>query len=273
MESVLAQSYGNFELIVVDDGSTDETAECAELIRPGHPLPAPGKPGVSSARNLGLSHARAELIALLDSDDLWQPGKLEAQVRFFNSNPQALICQTDETWIRNGRRVNPKKYHKKQSGDIFGVSLERCMVSPSAVMFRAALLDEVGHFDPALPACEDYDLWLRVSCRHPVHLLPEPLTIKRGGHPDQLSTSVAALDRYRIEAICKLLDDDVLTPVQREQALAMLAQKTDIYCQGCRKRNKIEEVERIRSHWPAISDSTNPPGKRITSGEFQRSRV
>lgn len=247
MESVLAQSYGNFELIVVDDGSTDDTADVASSFGRNVRYLRQENRGVSSARNLGLSRARAALIALLDSDDLWQPEKLEAQVRFFNANPRALICQTEETWIRNGRRVNPKKYHKKQSGDIFGVSLERCMVSPSAVMFRTSLLDEVGHFDTALPACEDYDLWLRVSCRHPVHLIPEPLTIKRGGHPDQLSTSVASLDRYRIEAICKLLDEDVLTPVQRQQALEMLEQKAVIYCQGCRKRNKFEEAERIRS--------------------------
>lgn len=246
MKSVLAQTYKNFELIVIDDGSTDETAEVLESFGRDIRYLRQENRGVSSARNLGLSHARGELIALLDSDDLWQPEKLEVQAGFFRSNPQALICQTEEIWMRNGRRVNPKKYHKKQSGDIFDASLERCMVSPSAVMFRSSLLDAVGRFDPALPACEDYDLWLRVSCRHPVHLIPEPLIIKRGGHPDQLSTSVESLDRYRIEAICKLLDDGVLTPVQREKALAMLAQKANIYCQGCRKRNKMEEVERIR---------------------------
>ena len=120
------------------------------------------------------------------------------------------------------------------------------MISPSAVMFRSSLVDYVGAFDENFPACEDYDLWLRVSCRFDVHLIDKPLTIKRGGHPDQLSTTVPSLDRFRIEAIAKLLDENQLSEPQRERALAVLKKKADVYIQGCVKRNKWQEVERIK---------------------------
>ena len=100
---------------------------------------------------------------------------------FFERHPEAMICQTEETWIRHGVRVNPGKRHRKLSGDVFERSLELCLVSPSAVMMRRGLFDDVGVFDENLPACEDYDLWLRVAAKYPVHLIPEPMIVKYGG--------------------------------------------------------------------------------------------
>jgi len=247
VQSVLGQTFQDFELIVVDDGSTDSTPSVLQVFADVITYIYQENKGVSSARNTGLERAAGSLIALLDSDDLWDPQKLEVQTRFFRSRPEALICQTQEIWIRNGRRVNPKAYHRKQAGDVFGISLQRCMVSPSAVMFRKRLLDEVGLFDTRLPACEDYDLWLRVSCRHPVHLIPQALTIKRGGHSDQLSTTVPALDGLRIEALCKILNQGILTPLQKKQTLQALTIKARIYLQGCIKRNRHREINRIKN--------------------------
>ena len=199
IDSVLAQNYPGYELIVVDDGSIDNTR--AILDSYGRDIIVLQQPnqGVSAARNRGISESRADLIAFLDSDDLWLPQKLTRQLAFFRSQPDAFICQTEETWVRNGVRVNPKKRHAKLSGRIFEPSLALCLVSPSAVMIRKTLFDSVGLFDEDLPACEDYDLWLRVSCRYPVFLIDEPLLIKRGGHADQLSKA-AGLDKYRIQA-------------------------------------------------------------------------
>jgi len=245
--SVLDQSFEDFELIVVDDGSSDQTETVVRGFGQRVIYERQENRGVSAARNLGLERARGAFIALLDSDDLWMAEKLETQTRFFRSNPNALICQTEEIWIRHGRRVNPKKYHRKQSGDIFAVSLERCMVSPSAVMWRRELLDEVGGFDASLPACEDYDLWLRVSCRHPVHLIPQPLTVKRGGHEDQLSTTIPALDRYRIQSILNLLEQVDLTAERRRLALDTLRRKAHIYAQGLRKRGRRGEAARLET--------------------------
>ncbi len=242
VDSVLAQTYRDFELIVVDDGSNDGTAELLSRYAGKIRMIRRENRGVSAARNAGIAACRSPLVAFLDSDDLWLPEKLALQVAFFAAHPEARICQTEEIWVRNGRRVNPGRRHRKLSGWIFEPSLELCLVSPSAVMVRRSLFEEVGLFDESLPACEDYDLWLRVSLRHPVFLLPEPAVVKRGGHKDQLSRGWG-LDRFRIRAIEKILRAGGLEPDRRAAARAVLRRKCRIYASGCRKRGRPGEAE------------------------------
>ena len=242
VDSVLAQDFSAFELIVVDDGSTDATPALLAGYGPAVRVLRQENRGVSAARNAGIAAARGGLIAFLDSDDLWLPGKLAAQVAFFRENPQALICQTEELWVRSGRRVNPGRRHRKRGGMICEPSLELCLVSPSAVMMRRELFERVGLFDEALPACEDYDLWLRVARRTPIYLIKTPLIVKRGGHPDQLSRA-PGLDRHRIAAILKLLEAGVLTAGQREAAVRVLGAKCAVYAAGCRKRGRLAEAK------------------------------
>jgi len=242
IESVLAQEFTGYELIVVDDGSTDDTRQILDsygrdIIR----LQQPNQ-GVSAARNRGIAESRARWVAFLDSDDLWLPQKLTRQVAFFKSNPDALICQTEETWVRNGVRVNPKKRHHKLSGIIFEPSLALCLVSPSAVMIHKTLFDTVGLFDEDLRACEDYDLWLRVSCRYPIFLIDEPLVVKRGGHEDQLSKA-AGLDRYRIRALKKIIESGRLSETQIRAAAEALKKKCAVFANGCRKRGRESEAK------------------------------
>jgi len=241
IDSVLAQDYTEFELIVVDDGSTDHTSDVLDSYGDDIKVLFQKNKGVSAARNLGIAEASGKFIAFLDSDDLWLPQKLALQIEFINQTPDALICQTEEVWIRNGLRVNPKKRHKKPSGMIFKPSLELCLVSPSAVMIQRSLLDRVGGFDETLPACEDYDLWLRISCRFPVHLIDAALIIKRGGHDDQLSRG-AGLDKFRIKAIEKIIKSGILSDDQYRAAVKTLKKKCDIYVAGCRKRGREEEA-------------------------------
>jgi len=241
IESVLAQDYENFELIVVNDGSNDDTERILAEYGGSITVLEQANQGVSAARNNGVAHANGTLIAFLDSDDLWLPEKLSVQVAFFQANPEALVCQTQETWIRDGRRIYPKNRHQKQSGLFFGRSLDLCLVSPSAVMMKKHLFEEVGGFDEKLPACEDYDLWLRVGVRIPIFLIDEPLVIKRGGHADQLS-SKAGLDKYRIQSIKKLLEGGTLSHDQKAAAVAVLQNKCEIYASGCKKRGKLEEM-------------------------------
>lgn len=243
VESVLAQKNVALELIVVDDGSQDATpfvlASYGDaVIR----LRLDPFQGVSAARNAGILASRGEWIAFLDSDDLWLPGKLRAQLDYFRQYSHMCICQTEEIWIHKGRRRNPKKYHAKPSGWCFERFLERCLVSPSAVMLHRTLLDEVGLFDESLPACEDYDLWLRIGCRHPIGLVPRPLVIKRGGHEDQLSATIPALDRFRLLSLSRLLKTAPLSPTQRVQAFHVLQKKASIYAAGCLKRGKTTEA-------------------------------
>lgn len=246
VDSVLDQTCRDFELIVVDDGSSDDTP--ALLARYGDRLRAIRQPnrGVSAARNAGIRQAAGKLIALLDSDDYWLPQKLARQVAFFENNPDAAICQTEEIWIRNGVRVNPKKRHQKCSGRIFEKCLPLCLISPSAVMLRTSLLDEVGMFDENLPACEDYDLWLRITCQYPVGLIADPLIVKCGGHDDQLSR-MPQLDKYRIQALLKIIEMGCLSASQLTAARAMLVEKCRIHAAGCRKRGRIQDACRYEN--------------------------
>ena len=248
IDSVLSQDFKDYELIVVDDGSTDNTKEILDLYSEDIIVIRQKNRGVSSARNRGIDSASGTYIAFLDSDDLWLQEKISSQVEFFSSNPDALICQTEETWIRNGVRVNPKNRHRKISGMIFEASLSLCLVSPSAVMVKRNLFEKVGVFDETLRACEDYDLWLRVSCRYPVYLIDTPLIIKRGGHPDQLSR-IQGLDKYRIQAIKKLLDSHMLSHEQSRDALRTLKDKCRIYASGCRKRRREAEASYYDNLW------------------------
>lgn len=244
ISSVLYQTTSDFEIIVVDDGSSDATPIVlkqfnARIISLTHPR----NMGVSAARNTGIRAASSPLIAFLDSDDYWLPKKLAVQTAFFHQHPDAVACQTEESWIRHGRRVNPRKRHRKPSGDIFEPSLRLCLVSPSAVMLKRTLIDEVGPFDESLPACEDYDLWLRISSKYPVHLVEEYLVVKVGGHGDQLSNSIMGLDRFRIRALEKLILKGRLQKEQQEAAFAELSRKCRIYGHGCLKRGKKSEAE------------------------------
>jgi glycosyltransferase involved in cell wall biosynthesis len=240
VDSVLAQSFESFELIVVDDGSTDGTAEHLTRLEKRIRIERIDHRGPAAARNRGVELARAPLIAFLDSDDLWSPTKLESQLAFMRANPGCAISQTNEIWIRNGHRVNPGLRHRKRAGDIFIDSLRTCLISMSATMMRTDLFRTCSGFDEIMAAAEDYDLWLRILIEHEAGLLDEPLVTRRGGHPDQTSVTTPALDRFRILALTKLLADDRLSPLRRTSVSEVLAEKCGIYAGGLRRRDKID---------------------------------
>jgi len=243
VESALAQRGCDFEVIVVDDGSTDGSAE--ELADLGAAITLLERPhsGVSAARNAGAARATGTWLAFLDSDDLWLPGKLAAQAAFHAEHPEVPISQTEEIWIRDGVRVNPCRHHAKPSGDIFAPSLERCLVSPSAVMLRRDMFLASGGFAEDLPVCEDYDLWLRLSCRHPVGLVDRRLVVKHGGHADQLSRRYWGMDRFRVTALERLLASAELDPAQRAAAQRVLSDKCRILAQGAARRGRVAEAD------------------------------
>jgi glycosyltransferase involved in cell wall biosynthesis len=241
VDSVLAQSFQDIEIIVVDDGSTDGTTNRLAKFDGRLRLFTTTRRGVAAARNFGVSQAQGCYVAFLDSDDLWLPGKLETQIAFLDRHPEIQICQTDEIWVRNGVRVNPKAMHRKPSGDIFVRSLDLCLISPSAVMMTRELFQRIGGFDESFPVCEDYDLWLRVTSVYSVPLIPEALVVKRGGHADQLSRSLWGMDRYRVLALQKILRSG-LDGVRRTAARDVLRRKVLILAQGARKRGKEQEA-------------------------------
>ncbi len=246
VESVLAQTFPDYELIVVDDGSTDETAHQLGRFDDRLRVVRQENRGVSAARNRGIQASSGELLAFLDSDDEWLPEKLARQVERYTSDNPRFICHTDEIWRRNGREVPQKPIHRKQGGRFFERALERCLISPSSVMVSRELLDRVGWFDENLPAAEDYDLWLRITAFHDVDHIPEPLVIKHGGHEGQLSFTVPAIDRFRIAAIRKILEHEDLPPAYRGAAVRELERKCAIIATGCEKRGKIKEANEYR---------------------------
>ena len=257
LESVGAQTRPPDEIIVVDDGSTDDTPSLVRRDFPNVNYIHQENAGVSAARNRGVASARSEWVAFLDSDDEWRPSKLERQEEALAANPNYHLCHTNETWIRDGRRVNEGKRHAKAGGWIFQRCLPLCVISPSAAVVRRSLLQELGGFDETLTVCEDYDMWLRICARHPVLFLEEPLTLKYGGHDDQLSRRYWGMDRFRVQAIEKILSENILSPEDRAAAVAVLIEKIDVYLDGARKRGKIDEVkkyEAIRHNYKEISD-------------------
>ena len=245
IESVLVQTFRDFELVVVDDFSTDSTAEIlAAYSGKIRSIFLTKNRGVSVARNAAISTSDSEWIAFLDSDDFWHPEKLQKQIAQTKNRPECPIHFTDEIWIRKGVRVNPKKKHQKKEGWIFKPSLELCLISPSTVLLRRELFEIHGLFDETLPICEDYDLWLRLTAKHPVALLNEKLMTRHGGHADQLSRSDWGIDGYRVQSIRKILKTESLRPEDRLAAIQMLQRKCRILANGFRKRGNLKEVEK-----------------------------
>jgi glycosyltransferase involved in cell wall biosynthesis len=199
---------------------------------------------VSAARNAGAALATGRWLAFLDSDDLWHPDKLAAQLAYHAGHRACRISQTGEIWIRDGVRVNACRHHAKPSGDVFLPSLARCLVSPSAVMLERDLFLESGGFDESLAVCEDYDLWLRIGARLPFGLVDRPLVVKRGGHPDQLSRRHWGMDRFRVAALIKLLESAPLDATRRDAVTVTLRAKCAVLEQGARKRGRSDEAER-----------------------------
>ncbi|WP_455205920.1 glycosyltransferase family 2 protein [Kaarinaea lacus] len=251
LQSVLAQTRSADEIVVVDDGSTDDTRQLLQTEFPQVRYVYQSQQGVSKARNTGINATSSEWIALLDSDDEWLPEKLELQMLQLQQHPRNRLCHTDEIWIRRGVRVNAMAKHQKYGGDIYDKCLPLCAISPSSTLVHRELLEEVGTFDEDLPACEDYDLWLRICCRFPVLFIDKPLIKKYGGHQDQLSQKYWGMDRFRIQALLKILNSGLLNQQQRQWTIDMLLEKCRVYILGAQKRGKTEEV----SHYQNIVDS------------------
>jgi len=269
VESILRQTYQDFELIIIDDGSTDQTkklvhslwllAHKKEYNKEPNNLSLTLNPppytlniryyyqpnqGPAAARNRGLKEAKGEYICFLDSDDRFTMRKLEVTREYTRKYPSFKIFHTEEIWHSGGKLLPQKKIHSKPDGNVFFRALKLCCISISTCCIHRSVFEDIGIFDESMPVCEDYDFWLRATAKHPIKLIPQYLTIKEGGRNDQQSKKYPALDKYRIYAIEKLLKDNKLSPHQYYLAVEELKKKCAIYIKGAKKRNKTKEVER-----------------------------
>ena len=256
--SVYAQTLAPAEVIVIDDGSTDGTDVMLSNEFPQVSYYRQENRGVSSARNLGIHHATGDWLAFLDSDDEWLPEKLLRQADALTANPGSRVCHTEELWIRNGVRVNPAQKYAKTGGWIFTHCLPLCAMSPSTVLIHRSVFAHIGLFDTCLPACEDYDLWLRITANYPVLLIAEPQIKKYGGHDDQLSQKLWGMDRFRITALQKIIAGGQLSDENQQAAVAMLLSKAQIYLNGLTKRNKTAEADYYRQLIKRLSPQPAP---------------
>ncbi len=247
VNSVFDQTFDDFEIIIIDDGSTDDTKQMLyEYSDKRIKYFYQENKGVSFARNKGLEQSNGKYIAFLDSDDRWVANKLEKTFEYINNFPEIKIFHTEEVWYRRGKLLNQNKKHKKPDGYVYFNALPICCIGMSTAVVEKELFDDVGIFDQSLPACEDYDFWLRATSRYEVKLIPQSLTIKDGGRADQLSLQ-PGLDKYRIAALDKILRSGTLNDEQYEKTREELIKKCIIYLKGAEKRGKLDEVKHYQS--------------------------
>lgn len=249
LKSVLTQTLSAAEIIVVDDGSSDDTEQVIHRISKSTSVPfiylKIANSGPAAARNRGIVNSNHQLVAFLDSDDQWHRKKLEIQSEaLLFSTEKHLISHTKETWYRRGLHLNQKKKHIPRGGRIFEQCLTLCTVGMSTVMVRKKIFEKYGLFEESLRCCEDYEFWLRISKQEKFLLIDRPLTIKNGGREDQVSQQFrVGMDRFRIQALAHLISTEELTPQQSRAARRILVEKCLIYGQGCQKYGNYVESE------------------------------
>jgi len=252
IQSLQKQTFQDFEIIVVDDHSTDDIFTVTKKYRTRY-LKTNGK-GVSAARNTGIKAASSDLLAFLDSDDEWLPQKLELQMKYLSENPNCNIVHSNESWIRNGQPVNQARKHQKMGGRIFSECTELCLIAPSSVLIRKTLLDQVGLFDESFTVCEDFDLWLRITATENIGFIQEPLLIKHGGHEDQLSMQFHSMDLWRVRALAKHLKNSNLTAQEKLALQKSMKKKCEILLKGFQKHQNFENLSEVESYLALLSD-------------------
>jgi|TARA_B100001093_G_scaffold180291_1_gene172880 glycosyltransferase involved in cell wall biosynthesis len=244
LDSVIRQTKKPREIIVVDNGSKDQTYEMVSSLFSNVIYLKENKKGVSVSRNKGILSAKSKWIALLDSDDVWKPEKLEKQINFHIENPKYRLIHTNEIWYRNNKFLNQLKKHKKSGGNIFKNSLSLCCISPSSTLVKKEIFSDYGYFDESLEVCEDYDMWVRITAKEEVGYIEKPMVIKYGGHSDQLSKKYWGMDRFRIFSLEKNLNDNWFTKEQRQIVIHVLIKKLKILTNGANKRGNKEILKK-----------------------------
>lgn len=243
IESVLGQTHQADEIIVIDDGSIDNTSQILQKF-PNIKYIYQKNSGVSSARNLGIRNASFEWIAFLDSDDEWIDSKLQEQVLFHKGNSGVLMSYTDEIWLRDALNVKIPKKFRKIGKDVFSENLSFCNIAPSSALLHKSIFASIGLFDESLDVCEDYDLWLRIMIKNKIALVDKKLIRKYAGHEDQLSFKYWGMDRFRVFTLEKLLKNKNKISDKKIQMIKKeLLKKYTLLLKGAVKHEREEDIE------------------------------
>lgn len=206
IESVLQQTYDNFEVIVIDDGSTDNTeavlADYKDKIR----YIKKNNGGPSGARNLGIAEAKGEFIAFQDSDDLWLPEKLQLQMEYLTTHPEIAVLYTDLIQFNQQGVVSAgleERYGSLPSGYIFEELLVNHAITLSTIIVRRSCIDEIGVFDESLIGAEDYNFYLRLARKFQFDFLNQALVHKRL-HTNNLSDDLDQMCEDEVKNLDKI---------------------------------------------------------------------
>jgi glycosyltransferase involved in cell wall biosynthesis len=201
IESALAQTQPVHEIIVVDDGSTDDTPAVARQYEGKVRYVRTENRGVSNARNTGAALATGEAVAFLDADDRWLPRKIELQTAAFAAHPDAGLIHAGSRVFDDEAQQHLCEFSVQPELDVHAL-IRCCSISASSVVVRRSVLEKVGSFDPQLVGTEDWDMWLRIALEHRIVGMPEVLVEYRShgrslsGHATrQFQNSMAVLDK------------------------------------------------------------------------------
>lgn len=227
IESILAQTYSNIELILINDGSTDSSLQVLREYQHRHPdkivVIDQENQGQITARNNGISRAKGEFIAFLDSDDLWYPEKLELQLPLLK-NEVALVYSAIENIDENGRVLEQEYCDESLVAEMYAALLVQNRMTGGSVVVTKQALDDVGLFDPEFKAAENWDLWLRI-CRKYRAALVNKVLVKYRIHPGNMSANSLLMLEAKEKIIRK---HSSLAPQQPSLIKALTLAKADL---------------------------------------------
>jgi glycosyltransferase involved in cell wall biosynthesis len=257
IQSVQQQTFQDFEIIVIDDGSQDKTVELVQTIQNERlQIFAYENGGVSVARNRGISHANSEFIAFLDADDLWTIDKLELQLTALKENPKAGVAYSWTSFMDVDEQGKPLSFLPSSKYSFAGNVYQNLLVSDfihsgSNILIRRAAIESAGEFDPTLKSCEDWDYWLRLATRCHFVVVPKHQILYRRT-PESLSSKVEVMKETSLIAIKKAYQ---AAPPEFQYLKSYTMTSFHLYCASLylQDRTEIAGVSKARQHlWSAI---------------------
>ena len=260
VESVLNQTYKDYEIIVVDDGSADGTRDALVPYMQKIRYHYKENGGIASAKNAGISLSETEFVAFLDHDDLWAPDKLQLQMEHFNENPQIGLVYAKYTSFRDGKELRTKP-EKGYSGWIFKELLSKSFIQTSTVVVKRECLDAVGPYDETFSLGDEYDMFLRIARKFQCGFVDKGLTRYRV-HDTNASNNDFLFDNENLGVYKKIYNNFTdLDGVEKKILRKRIARYSMKVAEGLYRQGKQEESKKYQME----ANNYLPFYKRITN--------